>query len=232
MKLAIKGHPERGKEVIKLLEMLEGKISSIKEGDQINQKYYISKKGKICCDPIDCKTEGYNHIVYSLERFEKEFPYKVGEVVTYFDRNNKTIHLLIQNIRWNPTKHGGTVEYVLQNGVITTGENLKPMKKELKDYLKPGYIIEYEDGDRCLLTQDIHGKVFGIGIGKSQLWDSLTEFPDYIVAVYQINNPTHLHNINNWKELTKVWERKEVELTMQEIADKFGIDVNQLKIKK
>ena len=233
MKLAIKGHPERGKEVIKLLEMLEGKISSIKEGDQINQKYYISKKGKICCDPIDCKTEGYNHIVYSLERFEKEFPYKVGEVVTYFDRNNKTIHLLIQNIRWNPTKHGGTVEYVLQNGVITTGENLKPMKKELKDYLKPGYVVEFDDGSKFVITQDVHGNNFGLQLGADIMWADFIHL-DGIVKVYQINKPGALHKTFTYDtHLTLVWEKpKEVELTMQEIADKFGIDVNQLKIKK
>ena len=33
-------------------------------------------------------------------------------------------------------------------------------------------------------------------------------------------------------KLPVVWERKEVELTMQEIADKFGINVNQLRIKE
>jgi hypothetical protein len=79
----------------------------------------------------------------------------------------------------------------------------------------------------------VHGNVFGIGIGGITSWDSLF-YPEYIVAVYQINKPTNLHRVDvRSSVVTKVWEKpKEVELTMQQIADKFGIDVNQLKIKK
>lgn len=50
---------------------------------------------------------------------------------------------------------------------------------------------------------------------------------------YQITSPANLHYRVLFDTNTKkVWERKEVELTMQQIANKFGIDVNQLKIKK
>lgn len=107
-------------------------------------------------------------------------------------------------------------------------------QKELKDYIKPGYVIEYDDGSRCVITQDVHGNNFGLQIGaSSSMWDSLNIL-DYIVKVYQIDRPGALHE-GWWQDthLTLVWEKpKEVELTMQEIADKFGINVRQLKIKK
>lgn len=107
------------------------------------------------------------------------------------------------------------------------------MKKELKDYLKPGYVVEYDDGVRCVLTQDVHGNVFGVEIHNDQHWAMLKDL-SHIVAVYQITSPSNLHYQVLFESSTKkVWEKpKEIELTMQQIADKFGVDVNQLKIKK
>lgn len=228
--LAFVGHSKRGKEIKEILQQLGGThVGYACSGERFY--FYINRSNTI---------EGSSQLpppydvwkLYTLEEFEKEFPYKVGDVVTYFDRNNKTIHLLIQKIRWNPTKHGGTLEYVLQNGIITTGENLKPMKKELKDYLKPGYVVEHKDGAKYVITQDVHGNNFGLQLGASRLWSSLENLTS-IVKVYQIDTPGALHDTRlQDRHLTLVWERKEVELTMQEIADKFGIDVNQLKIKK
>ena len=229
-RLAIKGHATRFKEVKQILRQLGGQCSGYAcSGNKFY--YYVNRHDNI--EGVTALPDDYWNI-FTLEEFEKEFPYKVGEVVTYFDRNNKPIQLLIQKIRWNPTRHGGTVEYVLQNGVITTGENLKPMKqKELKDYLKPGYVVEYDDGVRYILTQDVHGNVFGVEIHNDQYWATLKDL-SRIVAVYQITSPSNLHYRALFDSSTKkVWEKPtEVELTMQEIADKFGIDVNQLKIKK
>ena len=231
MKLAIKGHSKRGEEIKKLLQQLGGThVGYACSGERFY--FYINRSNTI---------EGSSQLppydiwkVYTLEEFEKEFPYKVGDVVTYFDRNNKTIHLLIQNIRWNPTKHGGTLEYVLQHGIITTGENLRPMKKETKtlaDYLKPGYIVEYDTGHRFVLTQDIHGNIYGISLGGASSWTSL-ESTEGIVKVYEVTKPGFYHLAHRVESLPIVWERTTIELTMQEIADKLGIDVKQLRIKE
>ncbi len=138
---------------------------------------------------------------------------------------------------WND--NNGTLTYYVNSidgtsaGQATT-MFLKPMKKkELKDYLKPGYVVEYDDGSRFIITQDVHGNNFGLQIGAAIMRDSLGIL-DYIVKVYQIDRPGALHKtFIHDSHLTLVWEKpKEVELTMQQIADKFGIDVNQLKIKK
>lgn len=106
-------------------------------------------------------------------------------------------------------------------------------QKELKDYLKPGYVVEYDDGSKFVITQDVYGNNFGLQLGASIMWTSL-ETLEGIDKVYQIDRPGALHKtFMHDTYLTLVWEKpKEVELTMQQIADKFGINVDQLRIKK
>lgn len=225
--LAFVGHSKRGKEIKEILQQLGGThVGYACSGERFY--FYINRSNTI---------EGSSQLpphdvwkVYTLEEFEKEFPYKVGDVVKYVNHNNVSIDVYISKIRWNP--HRGVIEYILQTGAVAFAENLKPMKKELKDYLKPGYVIEYEDGHPHVIVQDVHGNVFGIEIGNSQYWTSLDGTLDNIIAVYQIDSPSNLHMKFRRNHLTKVWERKEVELTMQEIADKFGVDVKNLRIKK
>ena len=136
----------------------------------------------------------------------------------------------MHGIRWNP--HRGVIEYILQTDAVAFAENLKPMKKKLKDYLKPGYVVEHKDRTKYIIVQDVHGNNFGLQLGTSRLWSSFKNLK-LIVKVYQIDNPGVLYDpYLQDRNLTLVWERKEVELTMQEIADKFEIDVDQLKIKK
>lgn len=230
MKLAIKGHAERGKEVIKLLEMLGGQ--NINYGGDCSNAYYYIDNGVIKADYIV-----ENSCLYTLEGFEILYLYKVGEKVLYLNGSNKWCEGIIAKMYWDENNE---ILYYYVNNIDGTSAGkattmfLKPMKqKELKDYLKPGYVVEYDDGTRCVIVQDIHSNNFGLQIGEAIGWDSLTIL-DYIVKVYQINRPGALHKtFIHDTHLTLVWEKpKEVELTMQQIADKFGIDVNQLKIKK
>ena len=227
MRLAIKGHETRGKEVIKLLEMMGG----------VNIHRHSGKYGKLCvhCDIIYVTAEMIpgNYALYTLEQFEQKFPFKIGDNVSYISSKGEIINTSILGMAWHEEKH--TMWYTLATGVTKFVENIwKTMKqKELKDYLKPGYVVEYDDGVRCVLTQDVHGNVFGVEIHNNQRWAILKDL-SHIVAVYRITSPSNLHYKTLFESSTKkVWEKpKEVELTMQEIADKFGIDVNQLKIKK
>lgn len=230
MKLAIKGHPERGKEVIKLLEMLGGENSVC--GGICSSAYYHIDGGRI---KVNCIVP--NHCLYTLEQFEQMYPYKVGEKVLYLNGRKEWVEGIIDKMIWND--NNGALTYYVNNidgtsaGQATT-MFLKPMKKkELKDYLKPGYVVEYDEGSRFVITQDVHGNNFGLQIGASIMWDSL-ETLEGINKVYQIDCPGALHKtFIHDTHLTLVWEKpKEVELTMQQIADKFRIDVNQLKIKK
>lgn len=233
MKLAIKGHPERGKEVLNLLKSLGGK-----EGTHTNYSYeykenlyYINKDGKIDYGFVQNPIHQTTHKIYTLEEFEELYPFKVGNKVHYTGTDtsfNKDNICTITGLHWNHALN--KIFYILDNQYQCTHKWMTSMKqKELKDYLKPGYVIENKKGNKHVLTQDVHGNVFGVQLGKTLHWTSLTSTED-IVAVYQIDCPSNLHLLDT--NLTKVWERKEVELTMQEIADMFGISVDQLKIKK
>lgn len=237
MKLAIKGHPKRGKDVLNLLKSLGGK-----ERDHTHWSYeykenlyYINKDGEIDYGFGRNTLYQTTHKIYTLEEFEELYPFKVGDKAHYTGTAisfNKDNICTITGLHWNHALN--QVFYILDNQYQCSHKWIAPMKqKELKDYLKPGYVVEHTDGLRFVVTQDVHGNNFGLQIGKSVLWSSLVNL-ELIDKVYQINKPGALHVTRIQDHyLTLVWEKpKEVELTMQQIADKFGIDVNQLKIKK
>ena len=77
VKIAIKANPARDSEIIKLLESLGGNNIRKWKGNGTRDVYYIKKDGTIAFDlaPIDYK-------IYSLEEFEKAFPFKIGDKVT------------------------------------------------------------------------------------------------------------------------------------------------------
>ena len=76
--LAIKGHPTRGNEIIKILEMFGGKNTTL-EGFDIHGFYYIDTYNNfmrlghaIYCNPKD-------FVIFTLEEFLEKYPYKVGD---------------------------------------------------------------------------------------------------------------------------------------------------------
>lgn len=120
--------------------------------------------------------------------------------------------------------------------------NIKEMEKEftLGD-LKPGMVIEYRNENRRLVVL-INNKLHFINDCDylDNIEDNYKEDltciggRDFdimkIYRVHSIAGINYLLDISN-KEL--IWERKEIkEYTMQEIADKLGIPVEQLRIKK
>ena len=78
MRIAIQGHPFRGKEVIQILESLGGKNTEKLEGTY-KTFYYIDNKGEIGDDHRDNFPPIYK--LYTLDEFESEFPFKVGDIV-------------------------------------------------------------------------------------------------------------------------------------------------------
>lgn len=78
MKIAIQGHPTRGKEVIQILESLGGKNTSNWHGNgNARDGFFIDNDGIIRFSDLP---EGYK--LYTLEEFEKEFPFKIGDKIT------------------------------------------------------------------------------------------------------------------------------------------------------
>lgn len=80
MKIAIQGHPNRGKEIIQILESLGGSNPYNYSGDNPTCYYEIHGNTILCA----C-TKSNNYKYYTLEEFEKEFPFKVGDKVTFKD---------------------------------------------------------------------------------------------------------------------------------------------------
>lgn len=81
MKIAIQGHPTRGKEVIQILESLGGINKWNHAGECVNYTYYIDH----CNNIYSFGISGYHgdRKIYTLEEFEKEFPFKIGDKVKH-----------------------------------------------------------------------------------------------------------------------------------------------------
>ena len=82
MKIAIKGHASRGKEVIQILESLGGNNYNCLNANAPRLYYYNGNFNYIdyihreLINRDTCK-------LYTLEEFEKEFPFKIGDKVIY-----------------------------------------------------------------------------------------------------------------------------------------------------
>jgi hypothetical protein len=97
--LAIRGHATRGKEVIEILEMLGGTMNKKLLGTEKFCGYYINSNGN-----IDYRHYSYldDAIHFTLEKFLKKFPYKVGDKVYNVVQNeNQTI----TNLIWDPQEN-------------------------------------------------------------------------------------------------------------------------------
>ena len=111
--------------------------------------------------------------------------------------------------------------------------NLIKMKKS---DLKPGMVVQYADGKKRLVVA-VNDELFLMGENMFAELDKFNE--DLINEIHHLNivkvfQPKEAASLNTLLQCDNcIWERpKETVLTMQEIADKFGIPVEQLKIKK
>lgn len=111
-----------------------------------------------------------------------------------------------------------------------------------KSDLKPGMVVEYANGDRRLVIE-FNNKLFLLSNDK---WGDLGYYTLDLkcpgTGDFDINKIYQPQFMTGFDSMLKdvydciydcIWERpKPVELTMKEIAEKFGINVEQLKIKK
>lgn len=121
-KLAIKGHPTRGKEVIEILKMMGGNsIYEYWKGDQEYLQYFIDKKGNINNGyPMD----NYNNYrIFTLEKFLEKYPFKVGDKVFLHDNITEGY---VTGMKWDEDKE--TVKYC----VYTSSECWCDVKDLLK----------------------------------------------------------------------------------------------------
>ena len=99
MKIAIQGHPTRGKEVIQILESLGGKSRGDLTGRRYPQYYFINSNGDI---DLHYRSNLFTYKLYTLEEFEKEFPFKIGDKVTVIGTKHPKIITGITDTQWEP----------------------------------------------------------------------------------------------------------------------------------
>ena len=104
-KLAIRGHSTRGKEVIELLEMMGGKNPYQFNGDEDCAAFVIDIDKNIRKLLYIFDDE---YMLFTLEEFLKEYPFKVGDKVHIYVQNDDIdgrydIEVAeISSMRWNP----------------------------------------------------------------------------------------------------------------------------------
>jgi hypothetical protein len=114
-----------------------------------------------------------------------------------------------------------------------------------KSDLKSGMIIERKDGEKgIVLLNTSNGDIIGgAGGGKNKTWCGLYNYREdltyggledtTIVKVYDADSNMNFGSFNEY-DLKLIWTRpvEPIELTMEQIADKFNIEVSRLKIIK
>lgn len=126
--LVIKGHLTRGKEVIKILEMLGGKVSAKLSGDAAYSGYYINSKGNVDYKPCASFDDA---IQCTLEDFLKKYPYKVGDYV-YISSTDYQGPGIIQKLHWC----NDTIRYFVESNRCSTYweiTELLPFEKKKKN---------------------------------------------------------------------------------------------------
>jgi len=160
---------------------------------------------------------------------------------SYLDKNN-----------YSSTRNNN-IYYYFNEGFqgITTPSGVHVLEWEdfmefTKADLKAGYVVQYRDGEYRMIMPSQKGLYLvlgknGCGMYLDNFNEDLTSFNKEgviakctIIAVFGYNEQGSNSLDVDWTYRPLLWSRKEppMELTMQEIADKFGVDVKDLKIKK
>lgn len=137
MRLAIKCHATRGKEVIQLLEMFGGRNSNHCAGQYINRIYFVNKNGYI--ESTDDAIFPLCYVTYTLKGFKEKYPYNVGNMVVH--KSRLTIGLEVTRMQWDDADE--CVIYTLSNQAIAKADDLQPYQeesiKEDKGNISDGY---------------------------------------------------------------------------------------------
>lgn len=116
----------------------------------------------------------------------------------------------------------------------------KEIKTMTKSDLKLGMVVECKDGDCFLvLNENLAVGLCDCYLRFNDLDENLVCWVCEDVTIVKVYNTDKVKCmgfesiLKQKEELTLIWERpREVVLTMEQIAQKFEVDVNQLKIKK
>ncbi len=120
-KLAIKGHPTRGKEIIELLEMMSG-VNSKNIGGKCDFFYFFIDNDNI----IQFDSNFNNNFAYfTLEEFLGQYPFKVGDKIDYLFY---TIPITVKSMSWSEDYCTMVYDFVEVDDVLAA-EDLLGCKK-------------------------------------------------------------------------------------------------------
>ena len=166
-KLAIKGHPTRGKEVIELLEMMGGSNIYKLSGNEWCSYYFI--EGFEIELSIEEHIFGDDDICFfTLEEFLEKYPFKVGDFVSIPEYESE---VRICNMKWDG--------FEIQYKVYRVDEKEWYTSDELLDYNdNPNKTIkDMDEKDKAkapdLKGEDYSGKRFGYKIPDGYEFDSV-----------------------------------------------------------
>lgn len=152
-KIAIKGHPTRGKEVIELLEMLGG----------INDEGYIGTN--TWKDEYYSLDNGYIHaydwcddIKFTLEEFLDKYPFKVGDKVFLYDNITEGC---VTGMEWDEDK--GTVKYCVYTSIERWCDVEDLLKWNTIDLVEKHYEKQCDEMNEIETKRDMDKTVFMIG---------------------------------------------------------------------
>lgn len=131
-KIAIKGHPTRSKDVIKILESLGGKNRSGHEGWNEFNGYYIGENNLIYCDSPQNIPKDYK--LYTLEEYEQK--------INNMEKRNIQIDLTTAR-EWY--KQGGDLRKIALQAF--TESEINGLPKSWKEYCE---INSYLDADKAV----------------------------------------------------------------------------------
>jgi hypothetical protein len=126
-KLAIIGHPTRGEEVIKLLEMVGGKNCYNLSGLFTDYGcYFIGEPHTDGICGVEYIFSNEDICLFTLEEFFEKYPFKVGDKVVYtkFGDNCDDYPVTIESMKWT----GTTIEYTFNDCVTCLAKDLKMWK--------------------------------------------------------------------------------------------------------
>ena len=148
-KLAIKGHPTRGKEVIELLEMMGGKNCYNWSGFDGYAYYVIAG----CQNEIRAGEYIFGDedmYLFTLEEFLEKYPFKVGDKVVYtkFGDNCDEYPVTIESMKWT----GTTIEYTFNDCVTCLAKDLKMWNGEPDAVISGIYLNSCDYADEVELN--------------------------------------------------------------------------------
>ena len=203
-KLAIQGHPTRGNEVIKLLEMMGGTnpfSNGMVIGNKATNCYYISENTAtkyISWDYIGPE-EINEYKIFTLEEFLVKYPFKVGDKVVYEDDNDIVV---ISEIMWDDTV--GDIFYNVKridgdDCFLCPPELLKLYKETNMNENKLGTVKEPLK-TKSNAVKLVDGKV------KDDLNDNKNKFPSF-EPMFKMNDELE-YKIPDGYEITEVSKNK------------------------